>query len=166
MLIVIAGLPGSGKSFLAQKLAEAIGATYLNSDKIRIEMLAKGKYSDEDKLAVYTKMELYASKSLSKGKNVVVDATFYRRSFREMFEKLAERNRVSFRIIEVKADEPEIRRRLSAPRQFSEADFKVYEMIRDQYEQITTPHLVLVSTDTNIHEMLLKARKYIGYDGN
>ena len=164
MLVVIAGLPGSGKSFFGQKLADAIGAAYLNSDKIRIDMLAKGKYSDEDKLAVYKEMESYASKALAQGNDVIVDATFYRRSVREMFEKLAGIHRVSLRIIEVKADEPTIRRRLSAPREFSEADFRVYEMIRDGFEEITTPHLVLISTDNNIDEMLLRAKEYIGYD--
>jgi len=35
MIIIVFGLPGSGKSYFASKLAERINARYINSDVIR-----------------------------------------------------------------------------------------------------------------------------------
>jgi predicted kinase len=163
MLVLISGLPGSGKSYFGQELANAIDAVYLNSDKVRIQMNASGKYQEKDKLSVYRQMISEASKAIDAGRHVVVDATFYKRSFRELFEKLAESRGTPQHIIEVRADEPTIRRRLSSGREFSEADYKVYETIRDEFEEITVPHLVLTSTNSNIEEMLHKAIEYTGH---
>ena len=49
---------------------------------------------------------------------------------------------------EVRAGEETIRRRLATPRPDSEADFAVYEKIREQYEPWAEPHIVLW-TDTD-----------------
>jgi len=35
MIIVVTGLPGSGKSYFAQQLAPLMDAEYINSDKVR-----------------------------------------------------------------------------------------------------------------------------------
>jgi len=164
MLILIAGLPGSGKSYFGKKLADSLGAFYLNSDQVRIKMRAGGRYSDDDKLRVYRQMLDEASKALAKGANIVVDATFYRQSLRAPFATLARARQIPLYIIEVRSDESTIRRRLSASRETSEADFKVYERIRDEFEEITTPHLVLNSTDHNSDEMSRNALDYIGHE--
>lgn len=161
MLVLIAGLPGSGKSFFGQRFAEAIGAVYLNSDNVRTEMSARGRYSDDDKLAVYKQLAASASDALKSGRDVIVDATFYRQSLRELVTKPALSLGASVYIIEVRADEAIVRKRLSVPRALSEADFRVYEMIRDNFEKIPVPHLVLTSTDTNIEDMLREAMQYI-----
>jgi predicted kinase len=63
--------------------------------------------------------------------------------------------------IEVQADENIIRQRLKKPRQYSEADFEVYKLIKQQNEPIDEPHLILKSTDDNIDEMLQKASEYL-----
>lgn len=165
MLILIAGLPGSGKSFFGQKLAESIGATYLNSDKVRMDLDAKGKYTDHDKLIVYQQMADKTSEALNDGLDVVVDATFYRRSLRQLFERFDNIYNVPLYLIEVRADESTTKKRLSVARDLSEADFKVYERIRDDFEEITEPHLTLTSTDYNIEEMLGDALLYIQHEG-
>lgn len=164
MLIVVAGLPGSGKSYFAQRLATTIGAAYLNSDRVRIDLDAKGKYADHDKFMVYQRMAYKTSEALKAGKDVVVDATFFRRSLRELFRQLGVVHNTAVSVIEIKADETTIKERLSHPRESSEADFKVYEKIRDGFEEITEPHLVLTSTDNNIDEMLGDALLYIQHE--
>lgn len=161
MVILVAGLPGSGKSYFAERLAEKLEAVYINSDRVRMAMHATGKYSFDDKLLVYREMMLQATQAIEQKGNVIVDATFYHHTMREMFLRLAAGYNVEVRVIEVVADEGLIRRRLQKPREHSEADYSVYEIVRDDFEGITMPHLTLESTDNNLAEMLKRAETYI-----
>lgn len=164
MIILVAGLPGSGKSYFAERLAGRLDAKYVNSDRVRMELHASGEYSVKDKLVVYKEMLLKTMKAIEDEKHVVVDATFYHHIMREMFLRLAEGYKKEIRLIEVVADEAIIRERLKRPRKYSEADFAVYERLRDDFEGITMPHLVLESTDDNLKEMLKSAIMYIEHE--
>jgi predicted kinase len=73
-LIVLVGLPGSGKSHLAQEIAKKEQATILSSDDIREELF--GDASKQKKTAiVYETLYERAKSLLLSGKNVVIDAT-------------------------------------------------------------------------------------------
>src|SRR5690606_34255110 len=89
LVIIVSGLPGSGKSYFAQRLAEAFKAVYLNSDKIRISLQAKGKYTLGDKMCIYHTMAGQTEKHLSRGETVVADATFYHHAMRDLFFDIA-----------------------------------------------------------------------------
>lgn len=161
MIILVAGLPGSGKSYFAERLAGRLDAIYLNSDRVRMELNASGKYLMEDKLVVYKEMLLRTMKVIEDGRDVVVDATFYHHTMREMFLRLADGYKHEVRLIEVVADEAIIRERLRLPRKYSEADFTVYERVRDDFESITMPHLTIESTRDNLEGILKSAITYI-----
>lgn len=162
MIIIVAGLPGSGKSFFAEQLASKLDACYFSSDKVRVELKKLGKYSLDDRLSVYNEIINRTSIELERGEeNIVIDATFYHHTMREMFLKLAKGFNVPVRVIEITADETLIRDRLNTPRKYSEADFSVYETVRDAFEEITMPHLVLESTNNNLDKMLETATRYV-----
>ena len=143
MLIIVSGLPGSGKSYFASRLAARLDAEYINSDKTRMAMNRMGRYSVEDKWLVYDRMAELAAGFLDLGKDVVLDGTFYLRTFRERFAELARRRNTDIQYIEVIADDAIVRQRLSRPRKYSEADYKVHEVIRNLFEPFDQPHLVL-----------------------
>ena len=161
MIIIVAGLPGSGKSFFAEKLAGQIHAEYLNSDRVRISLKTTRKYSLQDKFAVYNEMAIRTGEYLQKGKTVVVDATFWLQSMRELFEKVAKRHSTVIAFILITANEDLIKERLSSPRKDSEADFEVYKKVKDEFQELTTPHLTLESGTGNIETILQKAVAYI-----
>ncbi|MBA4056434.1 MAG: hypothetical protein C0490_17090 [Marivirga sp.] len=161
MVVIICGLPGSGKSYFASQLASVIRAEYINSDKVRKDLGASGKYSLDDKLAIYREMVKMSREFLKKNKSIVVDATFYRDSMREMFQSEAKQLGSDIYFIHVHADESLVRERMTKPRADSEADYKVYLYIRDQFEEINVPHLKLESTNGNLTSMLDKAVTYI-----
>ncbi|MBL6448763.1 AAA family ATPase [Fulvivirga sp. 29W222] len=161
MIVLITGLPGSGKSYLAEQLASRIDADYVNSDQVRKRLGAMGKYNLQDKLEVYRKMVSLAENSLRKGRAVVVDATFYLQSTRNIFIALARKYTSVIHMIVVYADEGLIKKRLSLPRKNSEADFAVYERVKAEFEAFTFPHLELESTDDNINTMLNRAVNYL-----
>jgi predicted kinase len=156
MIIAVIGLPGSGKSYFAGKLAAAIHAVYISSDKVRRTLMATGHYSTEEKERVYDEMLVQTQQAVRQNKNVVLDATFYRRAIREKFMDKA-RDAGGIRFIEITAPEPIIKERLKQKREDSEADFEVYLRVRKQWELLQEPHLALDSSDNDIDGMLQKA---------
>lgn len=159
MIIIVIGLPGSGKSYFARRLAKRINADYIGSDRVRLEMYDKRTYSDEEKKSVYVRMLSKAKESLARGMDVVVDGTFYKRSFRKDFQEAFNRERTWF--IEVRADESLVEQRLGKRRELSEANFAVYTKIKLEWEPLDLEHLVLQSSNDNIDDMIASATAYI-----
>lgn len=160
MIVVVFGLPGSGKSFFAQKLAAEINAGYVNTDKLRRELFTERLYTQREKSIVYEKMLDEMKRYAGENKNLILDGTFHKRETRKMFmDEMKDRERIIF--IEIQADEDIIRERLKKPRQYSEADFEVYKLIRKQNEPMEEPHLILQSTNNNIEKMIDEATEYL-----
>lgn len=158
MVVLVIGLPGSGKSFFAARLAELTGAVYISSDRIRKALDLY--YTREEKLMVYDEMLRQAEEAATDGRQVVLDATFYTREIRDVFTQvLQELEEVAF--IEVVADEELIRERLKKPREDSDANFEVYREIKEEWEPLRDEHLVLRSTEENIDSMLDQAVEYL-----
>jgi predicted kinase len=161
MIIVVFGLPGSGKSFFADRLSRRLGAVYINSDQLRNSLGARGRYTVEDKLVIYHGMAARATQYLKKGRTVVIDATFYKEAMINIFLELAKAHLIPINFIKVEANEALIRARLSKPRKDSEANYDVYLKIREQFDEIKVPYLTLQSENDNIDQMLSVALDYI-----
>jgi len=161
MLIIVSGLPGSGKSFFASRLSKKINGIYISSDLTRKMMDTRGQYAFEDKINVYEEMARLAGDPLRQGETVVIDGTFYRKEMRNIFFTLATLLHQKVAYFEIVADEDTIRERLSHPRLDSEADFSVYKQIKPQYEAFDEDHLILESTKNDVDGMLTKAMDYI-----
>jgi len=161
MVILVFGLPGSGKTTLAAELAGRLKALYLSSDRVRKEMIRDVSYTPEEKLAVYERMvELATEAVVRRDDDVVVDATFHREDERRLFRKLLS-DRTAMYVIEIRAKEELIRERLEAPREDSDADFAVYEKISAEWEPEFDEHLVLWSERNNLEELVHEAMDYM-----
>ncbi len=158
MIVAVFGLPGSGKSYFAERLAGRLNAEYVNSDRVRKQLFNRPIYSESEKEQVYRVLLEAMQEALAKGRNLVLDATFHKRRTREAFAKRAG-NGIVF--LEVRAAEPVIRERLKKDRPYSDADFDVYESIRDAWEPLGEPHLILTSTNDNIDIMLQRAMEHL-----
>ena len=163
MIVLVLGLPGSGKSFFAERLAKRLDAEYLNSDRLRRNLFSKRIYSIQEKAKVYAIMLEKMEEAMLQGKNLVLDGTFHKRETRKPFVERAKNGKNIF-WIEVKAIEEIIRQRVQKKRPFSEADFKVYRLIKQEWEPLEMPHLVLQSTNVNIEAMLRQALEYLKND--
>jgi len=154
------GLPGSGKSFFAARLAEQLDADYISSDTVRRSLVPGALYTPQEKLMVYLEMLRLTESAVRLGRPVVVDATFYTAAVRSMFmEELSDSVQLAF--IEVVADEELVRQRLKRPRETSDANYEVYRQIKEEWQPLPTAHLLLRSTDTNIDGMLDEAMEYL-----
>ena len=85
---------------------------------------------------------------------------FYKKdSCNKFVEAVDIKNTTAF--IEVIADEATIKERLKRKRTDSDADYEVYKKIKQQWEPLEEPHLLLKSTDDNIEDLLRQAADYI-----
>jgi predicted kinase len=160
MIIIVFGLPGSGKTYFAAELAGRMRATYLNTDVVRQQIIDDSDYSPEEKATVYGRMLLLTEEAIRKGEDVVLDGTFFTAALREPFRQLEGEGQDVF-FLEIRADEDCIAHRLARPRQNSAADLTVYKAIAAQWEPLEDEHLVLWSTDNNLAELLRKAFDYL-----
>ena len=160
--ICVTGLPGSGKSYFAIHLAQSIGAHHINSDRLRSRLGLRGHYDQESKRLVYKQLLREAEADLQKGHTVVLDSTFYRQQVRQPLEDLSKSLGIPIFWIEIKASEAVIRERINKQRPYSQADFSVYQSIKEKYEPLPHIDLVLHSDRNNLDEMLSSAQTALG----
>lgn len=161
MLIVIYGLPGTGKSYFARHLEKETGAYYLNTDMIREKIDKKGKYDIKSKQEVYGKLMQRAKEELIRGADVIADGTFHKNSRRKEFTDIARETGHRIFFIEMKSDETTIKKRLEKKRKYSEADFEVYKQLRKEFETQPEVNLKLWSDSQTVDEMITKTKKLI-----
>ena len=162
MIIIVFGLPGSGKSYFASRLAERINAGYVNSDKIRKTLFPARTYSQQEKESVYETMQKQTLALLQLNRHVIVDATFHRADRRKKFIDGLSGNAISF--IEIWAMANLARQRVEKPREWSEAGPDVLKRITEQWETMTEAHLKIESTNDNIEQMLQQAINHLALD--
>jgi predicted kinase len=114
LLVVFAGLPGSGKSVLARGVADAIGATYLRIDTIESAIVST-LMPYRDNPVGYVVAEGVAADQLVAGRDVVADAVNGVTAARAGWVALAARTGAVLRFVEVRcSDVAEHRRRVEA----------------------------------------------------
>jgi len=145
MLIIICGLPGSGKTTISKELVRSLGAVHISSDAVRKDILSRPGYSDEEKALVYEELGKRVRESLASGRDVIADATFYRKEQRGMMEKIARAAGTRFHVIVCSLGEREVERRLSfrKPGGMSDADFNVHLKVKEVFEPVTGRKLEL-----------------------
>jgi predicted kinase len=161
MIILVFGLPGTGKTYFAERLAKKIDAVHLNTDIVREKLHFKGHYDEKTKQQVYNELFKQAQMEFKKGADVIVDGTFHLSRRREQLENLMKEENMKIHYIEIKASEKTARKRLKKSRKHSEADFNVYEKIKNEFESLEKDCLELWSDREDIEEMINKAQKYI-----
>ncbi|QDU69555.1 AAA family ATPase [Engelhardtia mirabilis] len=150
-LILTCGLPATGKSWMGERVAQALGGPIHKSD-VRRKQLAglaignrqregydQGLYTPQNKQLTYDSLLADARADLLAGRSVVIDGSFVQAKWRVPFRDLAAELDAPMVLLEMRADEETIKRRiekrLKDPHEPSEADFNVYLALRDQWEE-------------------------------
>ena len=146
VLIIVCGLPGTGKTTIAQEIAKKIKASHLNIDSIRKRLFKKPKYTYFESALVYRVLFLIAEELLKKKINVVLDATFVFKFSRDEAKELAKKYKTQFKIIEAKCQKKILLKRIrkrKKTRALSDADEKVYFKIKKEFQPIKKKHFVI-----------------------
>jgi aminoglycoside phosphotransferase family enzyme/predicted kinase len=144
MLIVISGLPGTGKSSVAKKLAQELGAKVLSTDEMRKRVLRELGYTERKKKQVYEEMFRIARDLLDKEEDVVLDGTFFRKEWRDRAFDTAKKDNTCIFFIETVCAEDLVKRRIESRyksgEDYSEADYRVYKIIESKFEPMEREH--------------------------
>lgn len=178
-LILMSGISGSGKTWLAERLAPSLGAVHVRSDIERKRLaglegldrshsaLGGGIYDAPMDAAAYERLAQCARAALEGGFTVIVDATFQRRSDRAQFSVMAEKLGLSVHLILCHAAEATLEKRISErmrrSSEASEADLSVMRAQLTRFEPIDANErlsVIDVSTEaTGIAEWIAHALK-------
>jgi hypothetical protein len=75
-LVLVGGSPGTGKTTVASRLADRMGAVLLSTDRVRAELRLSAQYDERSKAAVYEALLGRAEQALAHGESVIADATW------------------------------------------------------------------------------------------
>ena len=151
-LILMVGVPGSGKSFLARILAGELGAEIVQTDAVRKELFPRPRYTPAEMRSVYAVSHRRVSAGLAAGRRVIFDATNLRERSRTALYRIAERSAAGLVVIVAYAPESVIRSRLAErrrapdPNDLSDADWVIYSRMVSTSEPVARPHLVANTT--------------------
>ena len=161
IMIVIFGLPGTGKTTIATLLSKQLGIKHFNTDVVRSFLGKTRKYDEENKSLIYDEILERTRLEFEKGNSVIVDATFYKKKLRTKFKALARDYNVTVKWIEICAGEEVVKKRVSKERPYSEADYKVYRTIKSQFESMQEEYIQLFSAQEEMPALIEKAIKFI-----
>ena len=164
MLILICGLPATGKSTVARQLAKVLDAELLRTDIIRKEVIKNPLYTEEEKEQIYRTIFLIADYLIKADVNVIIDGTFYRDRLRNRAREIAKKRGKRFFLIVTRCPEDIVLKRLESRRQNlrspSDADVDVYYKIKGIFEEIQGEHIE-IETGWNIRDAVRDVVKKI-----
>jgi len=159
--IVVSGLPGTGKSYFCQRLAERLPCLVLESDALRKQLFSVPTYSVPESSRLFQTIHQLVDELLSKGIPVVLDATNLSERYRERLYNIAERRNAKLILVRVEAPPDVVRKRLASRltqtgiKGNSDADWTVYQQMKSTVEKIRHNHYA-VDTSRDIAPVLNK----------
>jgi hypothetical protein len=165
VLIAVSGLPGTGKSYVATRLAEKTNSIVLESDALRKVLFPEPTYSAEESTRLFRAINRLAEALLKKGVPVVIDSTNLAERDREYLYHITEHTRSKLVLVKVTAPPELVHQRLERrPHEASksDADWSVYERMAAGVEEIQRKHYT-VDTSQDIVPVLDKiVREAVG----
>ena len=166
MIMIMAGLPGTGKSTVARAVAQRTGAIVLDKDIIRAAMFPTTiDYTSEQDDVVMEAM-LSAAQYLLRhdpASIVVLDGRpFSRNSQLQRVVDFAEGAPTQWRLIECVCHEAVAKRRLESDRAHPamNRDWNLYQAVKARYEPKPQPKLV-VDTDQELSDCVEQVMAYL-----
>jgi predicted kinase len=149
----MAGLPGTGKSTFARRLAAATGAVILESDAIRSMLFGSPVHDSGESRVLFAAIFEAAGRLLRDGHTVIVDATNLKRSDRRPAHELAAATGAPLVIVHTSAPEDVVLERLRRRHlglddaDHSLAGEAVYRHMAEEAQPIPEDHWLIHTSD-------------------
>ena len=166
-LVVLCGLPGTGKSHFARELASRAPFVWLNSDRTRKLLVARPQYSRREHRRVFAAMHVLTRGYLRDGYSVVFDATNLNENVRLPLYAVAEELGVEPLIIRFTAHPDLVRKRMTERENGvgdagqSDAGWEVYSRMAVADTPVPRPHL-LVRGPEDMADALAETLRWAG----
>jgi predicted kinase len=154
-LVVVSGLPGSGKSHFCRRLASRHPIARLESDALRKALFGQPTHSPEESRRLFAACHYVLDRLLGAGISALLDATNLREVHRRQLYAIADRHGAKLVLVSLRASAAVLKERLAArarradPEDLSDAGPEVYQRMRSLDEPIGRPHIV-VDTSADI----------------
>jgi predicted kinase len=148
-LIVISGLPGTGKSYFSRSLAERWPCIIVESDALRKVLFPVPSYDARESQRLFQALHLLTEEFLSKGMPVLLDATNLVEYHREHLYRITDRLGIKLIIVRVEAPAELVRERLQMrtenidPQDRSDAGWTIYQRMKPKVQQIRRRHFAV-----------------------
>ena len=111
-IIVVIGLPGTGKSYFSRRLAERLPFLILESDTLRKQLFQTPTYSGEESAYLFRTIYQMIKDLLKRGIPVILDATNLEERVRERLYNIAENVGAKLILVSVQAPPELVEKRL------------------------------------------------------
>ena len=170
MLILMAGLPGSGKSTLSRALAAEVGGTVLDKDEIRATLFSPSDIEhsaeqDDFCMGIMLKVAGYLFRR-NPARRIFLDGRTFSRTYQlDRATGFAEALSQPWRILECVCSEETARTRLSedAGHLAANRDFELYLEVKARFEEVSLPKTV-IDTDQALEACVRIARTCTGIE--
>ena len=154
-LILLAGLPGTGKTHFARELANRVPLLILESDRLRKVLAPQPVYTAGESARLFSACHLLIEEYLAQGRRVLFDATNLTEKFRQPIYKITRRASCPLVLMRFTAPREVVRRRLGErvagmhPEDYSDAGWQIYCRMAPHEEDVQRQHFnVDTSQDT------------------
>jgi predicted kinase len=160
-IIVVSGLPGTGKSYFCNRLTERLPFLILESDALRKQLFPTLTYSREESAYLFQTIYQMIEDLLKRGIPVILDATNLEERGRERLYNIAEKADARLILINVKAPPELVEKRLNKRAEGknvqdkSDADWAIYKKMETTAEKIKRNHFT-VDTSRDITPVIDK----------
>lgn len=162
VLVVVSGLPGTGKSYFSRRLAERIPIAVVETDVMRRALFPEPDYSAEESARLFRACHALIEEMARKRIPVLLDATNLVEANRERLYNIAHRANAKLILVRVEAPPEVVAHRLSRrdegaadPEDNSSAGRSVYDRMASSAEPIRRNHLA-VDTSRDIKPVVEK----------
>lgn len=162
-LLIMVGLPGSGKSFFAEHFAETFNAPLISYGKLSKELMCRNEATKELNLGI-NRIEKYMLEEISKTKRTIIfDGKNYNRSSFEELSKIANKLDYLPLYIFVQTDIETAKKRSISKANENHMSVEQFDKILKQFKPIdrTKKHVVVISGKHTYSSQLKIVLKYL-----
>ncbi len=145
VLVILMGLPSSGKSYVATHLKHKYSFTVLSGEDIAIQLFGTEKVFKDQYVEAYNYLRQEATKLILQGKSVVIDGTNLKHSFRQQIYDEVKCDKTI--LIYLKVDDKTALNRIS--KRQNSCSPETYNKFKSQIEEPSIEENVFILTSDN-----------------